>query len=132
MKGEDACSADGFSSFAPLYLPSMFACLRVAFVFFSGFLNREDDEEAGLLGIGLLGICFDSKFLLFAGTKAMAEPILVSVYCCSLVLSVYYFFLWIYALFFLCSFLQFLVFRLSLASAFSSPLFCDSFSFYKT
>jgi len=66
----------------------MFACLRVAFVFFSGFLNREDDEEAGLLGIGLLGICFDSKFLLFAGTKAMAEPILVSVYCCSLVLSV--------------------------------------------
>jgi len=37
---------------------------------------------------------------------------------CSLRLSVYYFFLWIYALFFLCSFLWFLVFRLGLASLF--------------
>ena len=54
-----------------------------SFCFLSSFWNREDDEEAALLGI-----CFDSGFSLFAGTKAMAGPILVSVYCCSLVLSV--------------------------------------------
>jgi len=35
--GEDACSADGFSSIAPLYLPSMFTCLRVPFVFSAAF-----------------------------------------------------------------------------------------------
>jgi len=34
------------------------------------------------------GICFDYGFSLFAGTKTVAEPILVSVYCCSLVLPV--------------------------------------------
>ena len=38
------------------------------------------------VGSFLLGICFDSGFSLFAGTKAVAEPILVSVYCFSLVL----------------------------------------------
>ena len=42
---------------------------------------------------------------------------------CSLRLSVYYFFLWIYALFFLCSFLRFLVFRLGLASVLPLPVF---------
>ena len=29
--GKDACSADGFSPIAPLYLPSMFTCLRARF-----------------------------------------------------------------------------------------------------
>jgi len=50
---------------------------------------------------------------------------------CSLRLSVYYFFLWIYALFFLCSFLQFLVFHLGLASVFFSllPRFSSFFFF---
>jgi len=42
---------------------------------------------------------------------------------CSLRLSVYYFFLWIYALFFLCSFLRFLVFCLGLASVLPLPVF---------
>jgi len=51
----------------------------------------------------------------------------VLLFSCSLCLSVYYFFLWIYALFFLCSFLRFLVFCLGLASVFSSPAF---FIFY--
>jgi len=42
---------------------------------------------------------------------------------CSLRPSVFYFFLWIYALFFLCSFLRFLVFRLGLASVLPLPVF---------
>jgi hypothetical protein len=35
--GEDACSADGFSPIASPYLPSVFTCLRVLFVFSAAF-----------------------------------------------------------------------------------------------
>jgi len=35
--GEDACSADGFLPIASLYLPSVFTCMRVPFVFSAAF-----------------------------------------------------------------------------------------------
>jgi len=107
-----------------IFLLRSLVCVFLLSFFFSCFWNRVDDEEAGLLGV-----CFDSGFSLFAGAKANDRAntrLCVLLLSCSLRLSVYYFFLWIYALFFLCSFLRFLVFCLGLASVFPFFFFCAS------
>ena len=74
LETEDACSADGFSSTGSLYLPSVLTCMRFLFVFSASFeaekmMKRPTCYEFVLI----LGLS------LSAGTKAMAEPILLSV-----------------------------------------------------
>ena len=74
LETEDACSADGFSPTASLYLPSVLTCMRFLFVFSASFeaekmMKRPTCYEFVLI----LGLS------LSAGTKAMAEPILLSV-----------------------------------------------------
>jgi hypothetical protein len=49
LETEDACSADGFSPTASLYLPSALTCLRVPFVFSAAFEAERGDEETDLL-----------------------------------------------------------------------------------
>jgi len=71
---EDACSADGFSPSASLYLPSMLTCLRFPFVFLAAFEAKKMMKRPACCEFVLI-----LGFSLSAGTKAMAKPILLSV-----------------------------------------------------
>jgi len=95
--GEDACSADGFSPIASLYLTSVFTCLRVPFVFSAAFeaekmMKRPACWEFVLRCFFFLcrDVCKDEGN---GGDNSLC--MLVSF---SLLLSVYYFFLWVFAL----------------------------------
>jgi len=131
LETEDAYSADGSSSAASLYLPSALTCLRVPFVF-SATLKLRRLWRGWPAGNWLVGNLF--WFWVFVvcrdeGNGRANTRLCVLLLSCSLCLSVYYFFLLIYTLFFLCSFLRFLVFCMGLASVFSSPAF---FIFYRS
>jgi len=131
LETEDAYSADGSSPAASLCLLSALTCLRVPFVFSATLKLRgwwwgwpaENWPVGNLFWFWVFLVCRDE------GNGRANTRLCVLLLSCSLCLSVYYFFLWIYTLFFLCSFLQFLVFRLGLASVFSSPAF---FIFYRS
>ena len=74
LETEDACSADGFSPTASLYLPSVLTCLRFPFVFSAAFeAEKMMKRPACCEFVLILGLS------LSAGTKAMAKPILLSV-----------------------------------------------------
>jgi hypothetical protein len=68
LETKDACSADGFSPTASLYLPSVLTCLRFLFVFSAVFEAKKMMKRPA---------CSEFVFImglsLFAGTKAMAK-----------------------------------------------------------
>jgi len=72
--GEDACSADGFSPIASLYLPSVFTCLRVPFVFSAAFEAEKMMKRPACWEFVLR--CFFFCAEMSAEMKAMAGTIL--------------------------------------------------------
>jgi hypothetical protein len=68
LETEDACSADGFSPTASLFLPSVLTCLRFLFVFSAAFETKKMMKRPACCEFVLiLGLS------LSAGTKAMAK-----------------------------------------------------------